>query len=69
MAQATLDDILAESKKQSTVGASAIALLQQLFALRNDSVKLQATFDQMTSDEAALGAAITANTPAAGPAA
>ncbi len=65
MAQATLDDILNEARREATVAASVKALLEQLYAMRNDPAKLQATFDQLIANSQVVGDAITANTPAA----
>ena len=65
MAQATIEDIIAEVTAEKTVADSAVALLTQLFALRNDPAKLQAAFDQMVANKNELAAAITANTPQA----
>jgi hypothetical protein len=65
MAQTNIDDIIAEVQRQSTIAAGAKSLLEQLYAMRNDPVKLQATLDTLRSNDAMLADAITANTPAA----
>ena len=61
---ATIDDILAEATAQKTVADSAKALLEKLFAMRNDPVKLQATLDTLLANKQEVADAITANTPA-----
>lgn len=65
---ATIDDILAEAKAEKTVADSAVALLQQLFAMRNDPAKLQATLDTMLANKQEVADALVANTPAGPPA-
>lgn len=66
---ATLDTLLAEVTRQTTVNQSAITLLasiaQQLKDAGTDPVKLQAIQDQLTANDDAIAAAVTANTPAA----
>lgn len=64
-----LDDLTAEVTNATTVEQGAITLIQniaaQLAAAGTDPVKLQALKDQLSTSDAALAAAITANTPAA----
>ena len=66
---AVLDDLTANVTNNTSVIASAIALLGNLKALLDaagtDPTKLQALSDTLAKDDAALVAAVTANTPAA----
>ena len=67
-----LDDLTAEVANATTIEQSAITLIQglaaQLAAAGSDPVKLQALHDSLVAEDAALAAAIAANTPAAPPA-
>lgn len=62
-----LDALKAEVQKNTTVTQSALALIQgladQIVALKDDPVQLQALADQLRGDSSALAAAVTANTP------
>jgi len=64
-----LDALTAEVANATTVEQSAITLIQglaaQLAAAGTDPAKLQALHDQLMASDAALAAAIQANTPAA----
>lgn len=63
---ATLDDILAEATRGTTIGQSVIALVQQLVTQAGgDPVKLQAALDAMKGNDDAIEAAVLANTPQA----
>jgi len=66
--QATIDDILAEATAQKTLADSAVALLQKLFAMRNDPAKLQSTMDTLLANKQEIADALVANTPAENPA-
>ena len=69
MAKATLDDLQQKVNAETSVEQSAITLMQglseQLKAAQNDPAKIQALADQLDANQAALAAAVAANTPAA----
>jgi len=68
---ALLDPLTAEVANNTTVVNSAIALIQGIKAqldaaiASNDPAALKALSDQLAANDAALGAAVAANTPAA----
>lgn len=68
---ATLDDVVAEVTAQKTIVASVQALIKglqdQLAAAiaSGDPAKVQAVLDALKANDAALAAAVPANTPAA----
>lgn len=68
---ASIDDVVTAVQNETTVEQSVITLLNQLSAqvkaAGTDPVKLQAVLDQISTNSAALSAAVTANTPAALP--
>lgn len=70
---AILDDLEAKVAAETTVEASAIKLLTELSAelkaavASNDPTRIQAVITTLDANNAALAAAITANTPAAPP--
>jgi len=68
---ASVDDVIAAVQKETTVEQSVITLLNQFAsqvqAAGTDPIKLQQALDLITSNTAALSAAVTANTPAATP--
>lgn len=68
---AVLDDLTANVTANTSAVNSAIALLQnlkaQLDAAGTDPAKLKALSDTLGANDAALAAAVTANTPAAVP--
>lgn len=63
---ADLSALQAEVAKNTTIEQSAITLIQglaaQIQAAGTDPAKLQAIVDQLTANDAALAAAVTANT-------
>lgn len=65
---ATLDALTAEVNDSTTITASVLALVQsladQITAAGTDPVALQALVDQLHANDAALAAAVQANTPA-----
>lgn len=69
MAQATLDDVLAEVQQESTIEDSLLKLFTtaqaQAAAVGNDPVKVQAIFDGLVANVTKVTAAVTAGTPAA----
>jgi hypothetical protein len=65
MSQATIDDILAEVTRQTTIAKGAKALIEQLYAMRNDPEKLQATLDGLRGNDDLIEQAIVTNTPQA----
>ena len=61
---ASLDDILAETQRNSTIGDSVLTLIQKLIdQAGGDPAKLQTIFDQLKADSDKLEAAVVANTP------
>ena len=69
MAAADFGPLEAEVARNTTVDASAIALLdglaQQLQDAKNDPAAIQAIVDQMRTSSDSLAAAVSRNTPAA----
>lgn len=65
MSQATLDDLLAEVTRQGTIAAGAKSLLEQLYQMRSDPQKLQATLEGLKANDDLLEAALVTNTPQA----
>lgn len=67
----TLDDLKAKVEAENTVIGSAITLLGELKTMLDaaiasgDPTKVQAIADMIDSEQAALAAAVAANTPAA----
>ena len=67
---ATLDDVLAETARDTEVTASAVTLLNRLTQMVQDALntgdpaKVQAVLDQVRGNTDALAAAVIANTPA-----
>ena len=68
---ATVDDVITAVANEKTVVDSAITLLEQLHTMltaaiaSNDPAKVQAVLDAISTQQAALAAAVSANTPAA----
>ena len=66
---AALDTLTAEVARNTTVEASALALIQglaaQIKSAGTDPVALKAITDSLTANDDALAAAVAANTPAA----
>jgi len=66
-----LDDLTTEVTNATTVEQSAITLIQglaaQLAAAGTDPAKLQALHDELVASDAALAAAVSANTQAPAP--
>lgn len=68
----TLDDILTETARQTTIEDSMEALLAgikaQLIAQGLDQAKVETAFSNLAANNDRAAAAIVANTPSAGPA-
>lgn len=65
-AMSLADDILVEATNATTVGQAAIALIQTLVTQSGgDPVKLQQALDALKANDAAVNAAVLANTPQA----
>jgi hypothetical protein len=61
---ALIDDVLAETQRNATIGDSVLALIQKLIdQAGGDPVKLQAALDLLRADSDKLEAAVLANTP------
>ncbi len=65
---AHLDALIAQVEASTTVAASAVKLIEglakQLHDAKDDPAEVQALVDKLRASSAALGAALTANTPA-----